>query len=172
MLSSDDVFHGRVQVRPKRCGSSSFFGIIETGSGMSEVKVEVELENTVDRGLVQRGLLNQDQVRSFKARVLTNTGAVMLVLPQDYVEALGLPEIRKIVVTYADERKEERPVAGPVTVRVDNRGATVDCIVGPPNSEPLLGHVVLEIMDLLVDATQQRLVPRPESPFLPELKVK
>jgi clan AA aspartic protease len=139
---------------------------------MGEVKVEVELESTEDRGLARRGFLNADQIRSFKARVSADTGAVMLVLPQDYVEALGLPEIRKAVVTYADERKEERPVAGPVTVRVNGRSATVDCIVGPPNSEPLLGHVVMEIMDLIVDPLQQKLTPRPESPFLPELKLK
>jgi clan AA aspartic protease len=121
---------------------------------------------------VLRGILTEEQVRSFNIDVIADTGAVMLVLPQDEVEALGLREIRKAVVRYADERKEERAVAGPVTVRVDGRGATVDCIVGPPNSEPLLGHVVLEIMDLLVDPLQQRLIPRPESPFLPELKLK
>jgi len=139
---------------------------------MGEVKVEVKLENTTDRELVLRGLLTEDQVRTFNIHLIADTGAVMLVLPQDEVEALGLREIRKAVVRYADERKEERPVAGPVTVRVDGRAATVDCIVGPPNSEPLLGHVVLEIMDLLVDPLQQKLVPRPESPFLPELKLK
>ncbi len=139
---------------------------------MGEVKVEVKLENTTDRELVLRGILTEDQVRSFNIEVIADTGAVMLVLPQDEVEALGLREIRKAVFRYADERKEERAVAGPVTVRVDGRGATVDCIVGPPNSEPLLGHVVLEIMDLLVDPLQQRLIPRPESPFLPELKLK
>ena len=139
---------------------------------MGEVKVEVKLENTTDRELVLRGILTEDQVRSFNIEVIADTGAVMLVLPQDEVEALGLREIRKAVVRYADERKEERAVAGPVTVRVDGRGATVDCIVGPPNSEPLLGHVVLEIMDLLVDPLQQKLTPRPESPFLPELKLK
>ncbi len=139
---------------------------------MGEVKVEVKLENTTDRELVLRGILTEDQVRSFNIEVIADTDAVMLVLPQDEVEALGLREIRKAVFRYADERKEERAVAGPVTVRVDGRGATVDCIVGPPNSEPLLGHVVLEIMDLLVDPLQQRLIPRPESPFLPELKLK
>ena len=139
---------------------------------MGEVKVEVKLENTTDRELVLRGLLTEDQVRTFNIHLIADTGAVMLVLPQDEVEALGLREIRKAVVRYADERKEERSVAGPVTVRVDGRAATVDCIVGPPNSEPLLGHVVLEIMDLLVDPLQQKLVPRPESPFLPELKLK
>ena len=139
---------------------------------MGEVKVELKLENTTDRELVLRGLLTEDQFRTFNIHLIADTGAVMLVLPQDEVEALGLREIRKAVVRYADERKEERPVAGPVTVRVDGRAATVDCIVGPPNSEPLLGHVVLEIMDLLVDPLQQKLVPRPESPFLPELKLK
>ena len=74
---------------------------------MGEVKVEIELENPLDRSMALRGLLPDDQV-----------------------------------------------------------------IVGPPNSEPLLGHVVLEIMDLLVDPLQQKLTPRPESPFLPELKLK
>lgn len=139
---------------------------------MGEVKVEVGLENAVDRELVYRGLLTEDQVRSFKVQVIADTGAAMLVLPQDEVEALGLREIRKAVVRYADERKEERSVAGPVTIRVDSRAATVDGIVGPPNSEPLLGDVVLEIMDVLVDPLQQKLIPRPESPFLPELKLK
>jgi predicted aspartyl protease len=139
---------------------------------MSEVKVEVKLENAIDRGMVTRGLLTEDKVRSFNVRVLADTGAAMLVLPQDQVEALGLTEVRKAVVRYADERKEERPVAGPLIVRVDGRAATVDCIVGPPNSEPLLGHIVMEIMDLIVDPLQQKLTPRPESPFLPELKLK
>src|SRR2546430_16589670 len=133
---------------------------------MGEVKVEIELENTLDRGMALRGLLPEDQVRSFKVRVLADTGAVMLVLPQDEVEALGLPEVRKAVVKYADERTEERSVAGPVTVRFNGRDATVDRIVGPPNSEPFLGQVGLEIMDLLLHPFQQKPTPLPYSPFL------
>jgi len=81
-------------------------------------------------------------------------------------------EVGRAIVTYADERREERPIAGIVTVRVGNRSTNVNCIVGPPSSEPLLGQVVLETMDLLVDCTEQKLVSRPESPFLPLLKLK
>lgn len=77
-----------------------------------------------------------------------------------------------MIVTYADERREERPLAGIVTVRIGSRSTNVNCIVGPPGSEPLLGQIVLEAMDLLVDCSQQRLVPRPESPYLPMLKLK
>lgn len=139
---------------------------------MGEVKVEVELENAVDRELVRRQLIQENQIRSAKVRILVDSGAVMLVLPQDLVETLGLCEEGKAIVTYADERKEERPLAGIVTVRVGNRSTNVNCIIGPPSSEPLLGQIVLGAMDLLVDCVQQKLIPRPESPFLPMLKLK
>jgi len=138
---------------------------------MGEVKVEAELENAVDQELLRLGYIKAEQVRSAKVHMLVDSGAVMLVLPQDLVEVLGLREV-KAIVTYADERKEERPIAGVVTVRIENRTTSLNCIVGPPNSEPLLGQVVLETLDLLVDCTQQKLVPRPESPFLPSLKLK
>lgn len=139
---------------------------------MGEVKVEVELENAGDREVFRRGYIREAEIRSLKVPLVVDTGAVMLVLPQDLVEALGLSEVGNVIVIYADERKEERPVAGVVTVRVGNRRMNVDCVVGPPNSEPLLGQVVLETLDLLIDCAQQRLIPRPESPHLPLLKIK
>jgi clan AA aspartic protease len=136
---------------------------------MGKVTVEVELENAGDRELYLRNFIPENQIHSAKVSVLADSGAVMLVLPQDLVEELGLREKRKVVVTYADGRKEERPVAGVVTVRVGNRSTEDNCIVGAPNSTPLLGQVILEKLDLLVDCRDQKLVPRPESPFLPLL---
>jgi clan AA aspartic protease len=141
-------------------------------ASMDEVRVEIELENFVDRGLVRRGQLAEAEVRAVKVRAIVDTGAVMLMLPRDVVEALGLDEIRSAVVTCADNRKEELVVAGGVTVRVGSRSAFVECLVGPPNSDVLLGQIPLEAMDLLVDCGRQELVPRPESPFLPLLNLK
>jgi clan AA aspartic protease len=139
---------------------------------MGEVAVEVELENAVDRDLVVQGIRQPGEVRSVRIRILADTGAVMLVLPQDLVEALGLRQKGKAIVTYADDRKEERPLAGIVTVRVGTRETSVNCVVGPPGTEPLLGQIILEALDLLVDCASRKLVPRPESPFLPMLKLK
>ena len=139
---------------------------------MGEVKVKVELENYDDRAVARRGLLAEDQVRRERVDIVVDSGAVMLVLPQDLVEALGLPTLRKAIVTYADERKEERNVAGVVSVKVAGRSVETSCVVGPPGSEPLLGQIVLEEADLLVDCANHRLIPRPESPYLPTLKVK
>lgn len=139
---------------------------------MGEVRVKIELENYDDRAVASRGLLPEDRVRSQRVDAVVDSEAVMLVLPQDLVEALGLRTLRKAIVTYANERKEERDVAGVVAVRVAGRSVETNCVVGPPGSEPLLGQIVLEEADLLVDCANQRLMPRPESPFLPTLKLK
>ncbi len=55
---------------------------------------------------------------------------------------------------------------------VAGRNVETNCVVGPPGSEPLLGQIVLEEADLLIDCANQRLIPRPESPYLPTLKLK
>ena len=139
---------------------------------MGEVKVSVEFENYGDREVARRGFLPEDQIRSQRVDVVVDSGAVMLVLPQDLVEALGLRMLRKAIVTYADERKEERDIAGVVSVKVAGRTVETNCVVGPPGSEALLGQIVLEEADLLIDCANQQLIVRPESPYLPTLKLK
>lgn len=139
---------------------------------MGEVNVELLLENNTDREMVKRGLIKEDAVRKLKTQAVVDTGAVMLMLPEDQVRELGLRETRTAVVIYADERKESRSVAGAVTVHFGNRSMITECVVGPPGSEVLLGQIPIEAMDLIVDCAQQKLTPRPESPYMPTLKLK
>ena len=139
---------------------------------MGEISVPVEFENASDRAVYERGYLPEAEIRTYKLRALVDTGAVMLMLPQNVVEKLGLPVRRTVIVSYTDERKEERPVAGPLTIKIGDRFMSTDCIVGPPLSEPLIGQIVLAELDLLTDCANRTLVPRPESPDYPLLKLK
>ncbi|MBU0899494.1 retroviral-like aspartic protease family protein [bacterium] len=139
---------------------------------MGEVIVEVELENFGDRYTFKRGFIKEQEIRSLKCKALVDTGAIMVMLPQDMVEELGLESTRKVIVTYANEQKEERDIAGGLTLKIGKRAMDTDCIVGPPGSEPLVGQIVLEELDLIVDCNKKTLSPRPESPYLPLLKLK
>ena len=76
---------------------------------------------------------------------------------RDHLKRLGLQTQGTPFVTYADERREERPLAGPVVVQIGNRSMTMDCIVGPPLSEVFIGQVVLERLDLIADCTNRTL---------------
>ena len=73
-----------------------------------------------------------------------------------------------VTVTYADERAEERAVAGPVTVKIGDRITQTQCVVGPPRCEILIGQLVLEAMDMVADCTNRTLTPR--NPDYPELE--
>ena len=139
---------------------------------MGEIKVEIELENFGDRYLFLQKKSEEEKIRQYKIKALVDTGSVMLSLPQDVVEKLGLVKSGKVIVTYADERKEERTIASAVTVRIGDRSMVTDCIIGPPESEALIGQIILEELDLIPDCQKQTLSPRPESPIYPSLKMK
>ena len=139
---------------------------------MGEIVVEAELENPLDRADFERGQGTESDIRRTTLSATVDTGAVILMLPRNIVKRLGLDIRRTVMVTYADERKEERPVAGPVTVSLCRRFMNTDCVVGPPLSEPLIGQVVLESLDLIADCRNQTLTPRPESPDYPLLNLK
>lgn len=47
-----------------------------------------------------------------------------------------------------------------------------DCLIGPPQCEPLIGQLVLERLDLIIDPLKGTITPRPESPYLVSLKLK
>ena len=138
---------------------------------MGEIVVSMDLENTVDRDNASDGLRDESKVRRATVDGVADTGAVMLVLPENVVDGLGLRTRREVSVAYANNYRETRPVAGPVTVRIGDRFMNADCIVGPPSSEPLIGQVVLEALDLVADCTNRTLTPRPESPDRPLLKL-
>ena len=139
---------------------------------MGEIVASMKLENTGDRAIVSEGLRDESTVRRTTVDGVVDTGAVMLMLPEDVVSLLGLATQSEVLVTYADERREIRSVAGPVTVRIGDRGMIAECVVGPPSSEPLIGQIVLEALDLVADCRNQTLGPRPESPDRPLLKMK
>jgi len=139
---------------------------------MGEIVTKLDLENYDDRVLARTGYMSNDAIRRRTVNAVVDTGAVMLMLPQDVVDVLGLQTDRTVIVAYADERKEERLVAGPVRLTVAGRSMITECVVGPPLSEPLIGQIILEELDLLADCQRKTLTPRPESPNFPLLKLK
>lgn len=139
---------------------------------MGEICVSVTLENPVDRDRFLEKQISESDIRHYQMNAIVDTGAVMLVLPQEVVEKLGLRSRRTVIVSYADERKEERSVAGPVTIQIGDRFMNTDCIIGPPLGESLIGQIILEELDLIADCQRRTLTPRPESPIYPLLKLK
>ena len=138
---------------------------------MGEIRARLVLENQRDRVLADAGHLDSAQIRRVELDALVDT-RVMTLLPQDVVEALGLPLDGTITVTLANEDTIELPRARLLSLARGDRQMDTDCLVGPPRCEPLLGQLVLERLDLILDPVKRVVSPRPESPFRPSLKMK
>lgn len=139
---------------------------------MGEVRAKIVLKNLRDVILQKEPNFKKTKIRTIVLDGLVDTGAVKLLLPQDAVEALGLVYMGKRIVVLANEQKYEMEMAGTILLTVCDRTMSIDCLVGPPGCEPLIGQIVMEDLDLIPDPVKRTLTPRPESPFLPTLKMK
>jgi predicted aspartyl protease len=127
---------------------------------MGKFNVEFEVANYVDVEMAERGLLPKDEVRRQTITGVVDPGAAMLVLPQAVVKSLGLRLKGKTRVRYADHRSKERWEAAGAQVELLGRSDTFSAVVEPKRDTALIGAIVLEALDLLVDCRLQRLVPR------------
>ena len=132
-------------------------------NGVGRFSVEFEVANNDDLALARRGMLRADQVRRQTISGVVDPGAAMLVLPQAVVKQLGLPLGDKIKVRYADGGRAQRREAENVYVKLLGRHFTFNALVEPKRDTALIGAIVLEALDLLVDCRDQRLVPRDPS---------
>jgi clan AA aspartic protease len=135
-----------------------------------EIREKIVILNESDEVLERRGII--DEVRKVEVEALVDTGAVMMLIPQDMKDHLGLEDKGKVIVALADERKIELARAGTVRVEIGGRAFSTDCLVGPPGCAVLVGHIILEALDLVLDPIKGEAIPRPESPFLPTIKMK
>jgi len=127
---------------------------------MGMVKVTCKLTNNSDASLAAAGAIPPVQVRSVQVEGLVDTGAVRLVLPATVVAALGLPQSAEVRVRYADDRTATRPVVTNVLLELEGRTGIFTAIVEPDRKTALIGAIVMEDLDLLVDYSRQVVHPR------------
>jgi clan AA aspartic protease len=124
---------------------------------MGQVHVRVVLTNHREAVMARLGQLDASQVHRYETEALIDTGAVRSAIPAAVAERLGLFRLRKTEAKYADGRVEEVDMTEAVTVEILGRETEMaPMILG---EQILLGVIVLEGLDLMVDCNRNRLVP-------------
>ena len=137
---------------------------------MGRVTVEFVLSNYSDMNLVETGYLTPDRVRRVTMTGVIDTGAARLVLPQGVCEMLGLPVTGHSAVRYADHRRERRDIVSNAHVAFLGRGGVFNAIVEPARSDALIGAIVMEDLDMIVDCPAHKVVPREPDAILTEVE--
>jgi len=89
--------------------------------------------------------------KSIEIDALIDTGATMVVLPQDIMRKLELRKVGEVEVRYANNEVEMKPIYRAVVIEILGGEGTFDVICEKEDSQPLIGQVVLEVLDLAVD---------------------
>ena len=137
---------------------------------MGRFSVEVELSNHEDLFRAKAGLILPEQVRRARVRGVVDTGAARLVIPASVAQQLGLETSGNATVRYADGHTAERAIVKDLHLAYGGRESVFNAIVEPDRESALIGAIVLEDLDFLVDCVGQRLVPRDPKQIVSEIE--
>jgi predicted aspartyl protease len=141
-------------------------GVAEIG----RVTAEISLANYWDVLRAQNGELSPDAVRRTTISGIVDTGAARLVLPQWVVDELGLLIDGETGVRYADQRTATRPIVRNVGLELCGRASVFSAIVEPDRQDALIGAIVMEELDLIVDCTKNEVRPRDPDQIISEIE--
>ena len=139
---------------------------------MGLVYADVELYNAYDIEQARRNIIDMDDIRRMPINILVDTGSVMLAINESIQEQLDLPIVEKRRMQLAIGHIQEFDVLSQVELRFKNRRTICNAIVLPGDSEPLLGAIPLEDMDVLIHLLRQELIVNPDHPYVVQLKLK
>lgn len=135
---------------------------------MGRFSIEVELANNVDLDRAGAGDIPPERVRRIRVRGVVDTGATRLIISEAMAIQLGLAMSGITKVRYADGRTAERPIAKGIHLTYGGRDGLFSAIVEPGRDSALIGAIVLEELDFLVDCVTQRLTPRDPNQIISE----
>ena len=126
---------------------------------MGKVIVNLKLTNYSDL-ILRRLKLAKGKPRAVEVEALVDTGATRLHLKPSVIKKLGLART-DTVRSQTTNGDAIRYKYEPVELELMERRETFDVIEVPENVPNLLGQVPLEVLDFVVDAKGQKLIPNP-----------
>ena len=125
---------------------------------MGMVYENITLKNAFDEKDFRRGFIKEGEIRQIKVLALVDTGAETLIINDAMRQELGLELVGERKVSYANESGEWCKITEPVEIYWKDRSAVTRAIVVPGITEPLLGAIPLEELNVMVDPRTQQLV--------------
>ena len=112
---------------------------------------EIKLVNREDTILAQAGVMKLEEVRREIVKdALVDSGASGLSLPERLIRQLGLTPVGR-AKSFTANGIAERTVYSEVEFTVLGRSRTIQVTDLPDNAPVLVGHIVMELLDLCLD---------------------
>ncbi|PZR26844.1 MAG: hypothetical protein DI535_12630 [Citrobacter freundii] len=138
---------------------------------MGLIHAEVLLINDRDISLAKRNIIGEEEIRQINVNMLVDTGSLTMCINENIQSLLNLPVVGKKRSQLADGSFRDLDRVSSLKARFENQEVTCDALVLPGDSEPLLGAIPLEGMDVFIDQKRQELKVTPEGQHNPNFRV-
>ncbi len=128
---------------------------------MGEFREKAKVRNFIDAAKFAEGLIDEDSIREVEAEAVVDTGASHMCLPPGVIEELGLLYSHTFQVATANGTVERRIFTG-AEITIKGRTVQMEVMEGDDETPPLIGYLVLEALDFVVDPTTAHIIGNPE----------
>jgi clan AA aspartic protease len=139
---------------------------------MGLIYADIEIINNGDVEMARRHIIGEEEIRRMSINILVDAGAYNMCINESIQEQLQFPVVEKRKAETADGRIVELDVVDNVQIRFKNRATTCRAMVLPNNTEPLLGAIPLEDMDVILHPLTQQMIVNPDHPYYAQMKLK
>ena len=128
---------------------------------MGRTKAKLVVRNASDVEKAADRLLPQPDVRAVEVEAIVDTGATYVCLPRAEIEKLGLRFQQNVPIRTANGRTVRRTFGG-AEIELLGRSFRMDVMENDEDTPPLIGCLLLEALDLVVDPKAEMVTPNPE----------
>jgi predicted aspartyl protease len=128
---------------------------------MGRTTDKVTIKNYVDEVNAASGALDPSRVRTVDVLGVVDTGAAYLCLPPSAIQQLGLLFLRNTRVRTANGAVQRR-IFGGAAITVRERSIEMAVMENDEDTPSLIGYLVLEALDFVVDPKGETLMGNPE----------
>ncbi len=129
---------------------------------MGKVLVTARIENLDDLFQVARGAIRDDEVRRVEVGdAVVDTGATVLSMPRRFIQQLGLMW-QKSGRARTSAGTVDVQVYGAVKLTIQGRDCFSEVVEMPDDGPVLIGRILLQMLDFVVNPSGQSLIGNPE----------
>lgn len=128
---------------------------------MGRTVVKLRVVNSLDRQQAAQGAIPASAVRRIEVEAVVDTGATYVCLPREDIKKLGLPFLREVPIRTANGPARRRLFEG-ARAELNGRDFVTDIMENRKGTPPLVGCLLLEALDLVVDTKSHQVIGNPE----------
>lgn len=127
---------------------------------MGRVTEKLLVKNYVDVANASAGIIKPEQIRMLETDAIVDTGATYVCLSRKNIETLGLPFHNTINIKTANGKARHSTFEG-AKIELKGRSFVMEVMENNEDTPALIGYLLLEALDFVVDPKTQSVIPNP-----------